>query len=296
MTETPVCAVVLAWNRVNDTVACIASLLRSTYARLHVLLCDNGSTDGTAGAVRSTFSQVEVLELRQNLGFAAGANVGIRHALAAGFEQVLLVNNDTIVDEAMLERMMAFAAPDVGLLAPLVFYAGQPDVIWSAGGLRSPWTLEQTNDVRGRRREEGWGAVLERDFVPGCAMLLSKIALEAVGLFDERFFMYYEDSDLCLRLRRSGFRLLLVPDARMWHEVAASSGGSDSPVERYAMARSSVIFFRKYVHGWQWGIVGPYRLASAVKTTMRLLIRGKPTAARAYWRGLTDGFTYTHEP
>ena len=280
---------VLNWNRREDTLACIASLLRSSYEPLRVLVCDNGSTDDTSAAVRSQFPGVEVLELGRNLGFAAGMNAGIRHALAAGAEQVLLLNNDTIVDKLMVERLVAHTFGAVGLVAPLILYASQPDLIWSAGGLSSRWTLEQTHTLRGQHDRADWPVIIERDFVPGCAMLLPRSALESVGLFDERFFMYYEDSDLCLRIRRAGFRVLLVPGARMWHKVAISSGGADSPGERYGMAKGSVLFFRKHVHGWRWLIVVPFRLGSAVKTTIRLLRRRKVVAAQAYWRGLLDG-------
>jgi GT2 family glycosyltransferase len=284
-----VCAVVLNWNRREDTLACIASLLQSSYEPLRVLVCDNGSTDDTPTAVRTVFPNVEVLELGRNLGFAAGMNAGIRHALATGAEQVLLLNNDTIVDQLMVERLVAHTTGDVGLIAPLIFYASQPDLIWSAGGLSSRWTLEQKHTLRGQRDRADWPVIIERDFVPGCAMLLPRSALESVGLFDERFFMYYEDSDLCLRLRRAGFRVLLVPDARMWHKVAISSGGADSPGERFGMAKGSVLFFRKHVHGWRWFIIVPFRLGSACKTTIRLLRYRKMVAARAYWRGLFKG-------
>lgn len=280
---------VLNWNRREDTLACIASLLQSSYAPLRVLVCDNGSTDDTPAAVRTLFPSVDVLELGRNLGFAAGMNAGIRHALTAGTEQVLLLNNDTIVDQLMVERLVAHAVEDVGLVAPLIFYASQPDLIWSAGGLYSRWTLEQTHTLRGQRDRADWPVVIERDFVPGCAMLLPRSALESVGLFDERFFMYYEDSDLCLRLRRAGFRVLLVPGARMWHKVAISSGGADSPGERFGMAKGSVLFFRKHVHGWRWFIIVPFRLGSAIKATMRLLSRCRASATIAYWRGLYAG-------
>jgi GT2 family glycosyltransferase len=282
-------AVVLSWNRREDTVACVVSLLQSSYEPLRILVCDNGSTDDTSAAVRMLFPSVEVLELGRNLGFAAGMNAGIRHALAAGAEQVLLLNNDTFVDQLMVERLVARTAGDVGLVAPLIFYASQPNLIWSGGGLCSPWTLEQTHILRGSCDRADWPVVIERDFVPGCAMLLSRVVLELVGLFDERFFMYYDDSDLCLRIRRAGFRVLLVPGARMWHKVATSSGGADSAAERYYMARSSGQFFRKHVRHWQWIIVAPFRLGSAFKTTIRLLRYRKTVAVRAYWRGLLDG-------
>jgi hypothetical protein len=283
-------AVTLAWNRREDTLACLDSLFRSTYRPLRVLVCDNGSTDGTPNAVRSSYPQAEVLDLGRNLGFAAGANAGLRHALAAGAEHVLLLNNDTTVDAGMIGALVDAASPDVAVVAPLVYYAGAPDVIWSSGGIRNRWTLEQSGDLRGRRDPGGWPVALERDFVTGCAMLIARAALADVGLFDERFFMYYEDNDWCLRARAAGYRILLVPAARMWHRVATSSGGLGSPAERYAMARSSVQFFRKHVSGVRWAIVAPYRLGSATKTTARLLWRRRPESAAAYWRGLRDGW------
>lgn len=289
--STPRVAVVtLTWNRRDYTLACLDSLFRSTYAPLHVLVCDNGSTDGTPDAVRAAYPEAEVLELGRNMGFAAGANAGLRHAFAAGAEQVLLLNNDTTVDANMIAALVQASAPDIAIVAPLIFYAAEPDIIWSAGGMRNRWTLEQVGDLRGQHNTTAWPATVERDFVPGCAMLLSRDALSDVGLFDERFFMYYEDNDLCLRARAAGYRIVLVPGAHMWHKVAASSGGLDSPAERYGMARSSVQFFRKHVRNARWAVVAPYRLGSAVKTTARLLAGRNPQATTAYWRGLRDGW------
>ncbi len=288
MTAPLVYVVTLAWNRRDDTLACLDSLAHST-REFRAIVVDNGSTDGTPDVVCAAFPQVRVMVVGRNLGFAGGMNIGLRCALEAGAEHVLIVNNDTLIDPLLLDRLLAHAAPDVGALSPLIYYASQPDVIWAAGSARSRWTLEQVGDLRGRRDNGQWPPVVERDFVPGCAMLFSSEALERVGLFDERFFFYYEDNDWCLRARRAGFRLLLVPQARLWHKVAASSGGSDSPGERYLMALGSVLFFRKHVHGLRWLIVGPYRLGSAVKTTFRLLFHNKFAAVGAYWRGLRDG-------
>jgi hypothetical protein len=149
--------------------------------------------------------------------------------------------------------------------------------------------MEKIGDARGQIDEKQWDTVLERDYLVACALLLSRCLLTQVGLFDERFFMYYEDSDLSLRACQAGFRLLLAPQAHVWHKVAVSSGGSDSPNERYWMARSSILFFGKHVRGWRWLIVLPYRAGSAIKTLLRLTLRHRPEAARAYGRGLRDG-------
>jgi GT2 family glycosyltransferase len=127
------------------------------------------------------------------------------------------------------------------------------------------------------------------DFITGCGMLISRRCLEQVGLFDERFFMYYEDSDYCLRALRAGLRAVVEPRAVMLHKVAVSSGGSDSPNERYQMGRASLQYFRKHARPWQWPLIGPYRAASALRTIGRLARRGRWPAARAYLRGLRDG-------
>jgi len=282
-----VVAITLNWNRREDTLECVESLCRLTYPNVRLLVVDNGSTDGSPGAIAKHFPQVEQIVNPANLGFARGFNVGLRRALEVNAEFAFILNNDTYVAPDMLGALVKASEPtDVGIAAPAIYYASDPKRIWSTGGGHNPLTLEMTGD-HGRR--EPIFDVTERDFVVGCGMLIKRAVLERVGLFDERFFMYYEDSDYCLRARRHSFRLVCVPQARMWHKVASSSNGSDSPAERYLMAKSSAIFFRKHVRGWRWLIIGLYRFGSAIKTTFRLSIHRRFVAARAYWRGLRDG-------
>ena len=282
-------AIILNWNRRGDTVACLESLAQVDYPNLRLLVVDNGSTDGTPEAVSHQFPDVALIVNNQNLGFAAGCNVGIRYAIEQEADYVFLLNNDTLVDPAVLRHLVSLTGPDVGMVAPKIYYAADPTRIWSVGGMRHPLTIEKTGDARGQIDAGQWEDVLERDYFVGCALLLSRCLLAEVGLFDERFFMYYEDSDLSLRARQAGFRLLLSPQALVWHKVAVSSGGSDSPNERYWMARSSVLFFRKHVHGLRWLIVAPYRAGSAIKTVLRLTWHGQGQSAHAYLRGLRDG-------
>jgi GT2 family glycosyltransferase len=189
--------------------------------------------------------------------------------------------------------LIAAATPAAGILAPKIYYACDSCRIWSVGGKCHPLTIEKTNDGRGELDRGQWNTVLERDYFTGCAMLLSRELLMQVGLFDEAFFMYYEDSDLCRRARIAGFRLLLVPEARVWHKISRSSGGSNSPNERYWMARSSVRFFRKHVQGVRWLIVVPYRTGSALKTVLRLLWYRRHKSAWAYLTGLYHGLMET---
>ncbi len=281
-------AVTLNWNRPQDTLACLDSLRRQQPVAPKLLVVDNGSTDESVELIRSAYADVELLETGRNLGFAAGFNVGIRYALKHGAEYIFLVNNDTVAHPSMLAQLLSSATATVGIVAPAIFYADQPDCIWSVGGAISPWLLEMT-DHHGRGQPMPTAPV-ERDFLSGCALLVRREVFEQIGLFDENFFMYYEDLDFCLRARRQGYRLLLVPQARLWHQVSQSSGGADSPMERFYMALNSGRYFRKHMRGWQYLTILPHRALSALRWTLRLMWRRDGMALKAYWRGLLKGW------
>jgi GT2 family glycosyltransferase len=283
--------VTLTWNQKDDTLECLESLSQITYPRYQTLLVDNGSIDGTVDAVAEMFPHVEIIVNSENLGFQGGFNTGLRCALERGAEFVFMINNDTYVAPDILDALMVHTnCETVGMLAPKIYYADEPQRIWSVGGDRHPWTYEMTNKGDRQLDRGQWNQVKQRDYLVGCALLLRRSLLVQVGLFDEDYHpIYYEDVDLCVRARAAGFTLLLVPTAKMWHKVSASAGGADSPRERYLMARNSIRFFRKYIQGWRWLAVIPYRTGSAVRTIVRLSTRGRFDAAASYLRGLVDG-------
>lgn len=284
---------VLSWNRLQDTLACLHSAALLTYPHYRLLLVDNASTDNTVEAVRGLFPQVEVLVNERNLGFAAGCNVGLNYALGQGAEYVLLLNNDAVVDREMLSRLIevAIERSDCGPLGPRIFYEDRPAVVWSDGGYRHTLTLAWRGDHEGatERALEARTSPRPVDYLVGCGMLLSRRLLKEIGGFDERFFFYYEDLDLCLRAQRAGFQPLNVPSARMWHKVSASIG-EHSPLQRYHLARSSVLFYHEHTQRPLLPLIVLYRLGSALMTVLfRCLLRGESGAARAYLRGLRDG-------
>ncbi|NOK62439.1 MAG: glycosyltransferase family 2 protein [Chloroflexi bacterium AL-W] len=284
-----VAIVTLNWNRPDDTLECLASATAQTHTHIFIVVVDNASNDDSVVRISTTFPDVTILQNPRNLGFASGANRGLRHALDRGADYVFLVNNDTTFASDCLARLLEHTTSDVGALTPAIYYTAEPKQPWSLGGRKHWLTLEKTGDTPKALKQANTNGFLDRDYVVGCGLLFSRAMLEQVGLFDDQFFMYYEDMDLSFRIRQNGFRILLIPKARMWHKVAVSSGGSDSPNERYWMARSSVLFFRKYVHGMRWLIVVPFRTGSAIKTVVRLSMHGRFRATRAYLRGLRDG-------
>jgi GT2 family glycosyltransferase len=290
MTMPQVTAVTLNWNRADDTLACLASLSEQSYPNLHLLVVDNGSTDDSVARIRDAFPDVALLAHPHNSGFARGNNLGITQALEQDADYVFCLNNDTWLAPDTIDRLVTAAAQEPALLSPIIYYAEDPRRVWGLGGRFNRWLLEAHEIGRGQVDEGQWPDLLDVDFVPACGLLMPRSLLEDVGLFDERFFMYYEDLDFCRRVQQAGWPIRALTRAKMWHKVSVSSGGSDSPNERYWMARSSLLYFRKHARSWQWPLIGFWRLGSAVRTSWRLGRRGRWAALRAYWRGLRDGW------
>ncbi len=287
--------VVLTWNQRETTLECLESLTQMVYPRFRIVVVDNGSTDGTTEAIQSRFPGVEVIINERNLGYPGGCNVGLRYALSQGAEYIFAINNDVSVDPLILNELVCEAAPDVGILAPKIYFASDPQKIWSVGGCRDRLTFEMKCRGDGERDQGQWSEVIERDYLIGCAHLFSAPVLRDIGLLDAGYFLYYDDLDICIRARQAGYRLLMVPQARMWHKIADSSGGVGTPRERYYMARSNVRFLRKHVRSWQYLFVIPYRTGSIIKTLLRLIWHKRLDSARAYLRGLRDGLKVSIE-
>jgi GT2 family glycosyltransferase len=278
--------VTVDYNRHADTYACLDSLLSSSGSTPPIIVIDNGSTEPLD---LTAYPTVELIRLERNLGFAGGFNVGLRRALEQGAEAVLVLNNDTFADPEMLAALAAELKDGVGLAGPRIFYAADPQRIWSDGFDAHPLTLELTHGRRGQLE----GAVSDCatrpvDYVLGCAMLIRRDVLETIGLFDERFFAYYEDLDYCRRAQAAGFRLVTVPAARLWHNVASTTG-LGHPQRQYLLAYGSVLFFARHA-GWRWPIVGLYRLGSTLTTVITFVLRRRPDLLRAHLRGLKDGW------
>jgi len=242
-----VAIIVLTYNGVDDTLDCLASLRRLAYPRerVSVVVVDNASADGTVADVRASFPEVVVIENGANLGFAAGNNVGFRYALAHGYDYAMLLNNDTEIAPECLGLLVAEAeaAPQIGVVGPTIYYHAAPAMIWSAGG-RIDWQRGTSlMDGTGEHDVGQYGAPRAVDFVTGCALLVKRAALERAGLLDERFFMYYEETEWSVRVRRAGFAIRHVPQARLWHKIPLDAR-FDKEYLAYYMTRNRLLFLR----------------------------------------------------
>ncbi len=220
--------IVLNWNGLEDTRACLMSLRALEGPPVDLYVVDNGSTDGSVEALHREYgAAITLLANRRNLLWAGGNNVGIVRALADGCSHLLLLNNDTLVDQRLVAELLAAEAQiGPGLFCPKIYYARQADLLWYAGGKLS---LRRARiGHRGIRDVDRgqYDRLEETDWVTGCAMFAPRAVFDTVGLLDESFELYSEDVDYSLRAREAGYPLVYVPAAKVWHKVSASLGGN----------------------------------------------------------------------
>jgi GT2 family glycosyltransferase len=246
--------ILVNWNGRNDTLECLASLRTLALQELKVIVVDNGSTDGSVDAIRSAHPWVEIVALGENRRFAGGNNAGISHALAAGADYVLLLNNDTFVAPdfaAQLLRRMT-TEPHCGLVTPKIYYASSPDRLWFAGGEISFWTGTMRH-IGIRQSDHGqYDVSRDIDYATGCCVLTSREVINNVGMLDESYFIYTEDADWSMRIRKAGYRVVYEPAARVWHKVSVSSGGHLSFFKLRHKALSNLRFFGRHARWYHW--------------------------------------------
>lgn len=237
--------VVLNWNGWRDTAACLDSLQALDYPNVRTVVVDNGSSDGSEAQLRDAYPEVTVLQSGANLGFAGGSNVGLRYALAREADYVWVLNNDTYVAPNTLNALVARAlqTPKVGAVGSVLYNAhSDPD----APNQLQTWGGGRFNLVTGIARHvtrPSCEAAL--DYLVAASVLLRCEALEQVGLFDDGYFMYWEDTDLSVRLRQHGWKLAVAAGATVWHKEAASSGKRSLVLDRL-FHDSAARFFNRH--------------------------------------------------
>jgi hypothetical protein len=272
-------AVVLNWNGGEDTIAALESL-----APIPAICVDNGSTDGSDVLVAERLPHVELLRTGANLGFAAGNNVGIRRALDRGAEWVLLLNNDATVEPGLADALQqaALARPDAGMLACKILHADGSGVQYAGA------TFNARLGYSGRVETSGGDELRDVGRADGAALAVSREALERAGLLDEALFMYVEDVEWSLRIRRAGFAAVFVPQARVRHKGAAASGGRSSTTNLYYDTRNTIVVSERHarlprgLRALRRGVVVGAHLAQSARHPSRL------AAARAVLAGWRD--------
>ena len=251
--------IIVHFGPVRLTVDCLKSIYQNHDAPLTILV--NNSLDNSLPGIIKEFKNVLLLTPKTNLGFAGANNLALKKAIAGGAQNVILLNNDTIIPAGFVAKITDFAVshPSVGIISPKIYFAKGFEyhkndykkkdlgrVFWYAGG-DIDW-----NNVYAKHRgvdqvDHGqFDTCLDTDFATGCAMLIKRQVIAKAGLINEKYFLYYEDVDYSLTVKLNGFKVVYFPGAFIWHKNAGSSQGPGSVLHQYYQTRNRLYFGFKF--------------------------------------------------
>jgi GT2 family glycosyltransferase len=268
----------------NNFLQSVANLKTQDFI-LDTVIVDNGSVEKL---VLETTKQVQVICLETNTGFTGGYNRGIRKALDNGADYVLIVNNDTLLDSSLVEKLFRVLETDnkVGIAIPKIYFAKGHEfhkeryakdelgkVFWYAGGYFDWANIKSVHRGVDEVDHGQYDTTEETAFATGCCLLIKREVLEKVGLFDEKFFLYYEDADLSMRVTNAGYTIKYVPKAFMYHLNASSSGGAGNALQDYFITRNQMLFGMRYAP--------LFSKLALIRQSFRLLQSGRPNQKKA---------------
>lgn len=218
---------------------CIDSLLSQTYKNIELLFWDNNSEDNSVNIVKEYYPNIHLIESKCNYGFAKANNIAVKNLLKMGVEYILLLNVDTVSDSHLIEYLLEIADEKTVTTAH-IYINTKGRNIWYAGG-------ELQLDIgKSRHLQLKSKNATKVTFISGCCMMIHKKIIERYGLFDTDYYLYYEDTDLCMRWFLNNINMYYIPEAKLWHRVGGSSGGIKNPLKEYYMIRNRLYFVEKY--------------------------------------------------
>lgn len=275
--------IILNWNGWKDTIECLESIKNVNYKNLEVIIIDNASYDKSSEKIIYWCVQTNVpyerrtlkiehmvikeiymqkghvncghaiknlilLELNKNVGFCKGNNIAMEQAIANGADFLLILNNDTFVTPNFLKPMVEVAEKqnDAGLIGGIICYANRPDMIWFAGGTFNSYLGSYRRFDNHSISEINPGEVIESEWISGCMMLIPKHVYINIGEFDEQYFIWSEEWDYSLRVKKAGYRMFVVSDALIYHKIGRSLGVI-KPLPHYYSTRNRLLLKRKYL-------------------------------------------------
>jgi GT2 family glycosyltransferase len=285
--------VVLTWNNFADTAECLHSLRKLNYLRYNVVLVDNGSTDGSIERLQSVFQEVKIIKNGENLGYAGGNNIGIEYALSKGVDYVLLLNNDTIVDVNLATELVqaSHETKNLGIFGCVNYYYDDRKKVQFSGGIFN-WKTGDIIDTTRHKIDKGQFQLLkEVDTVAGSCLFFPTTVIKTVGLLDNRYFLTFEESDLCCRVKKAGYKVYTYMGAGIWHKVSVSGQAQKEGLNilKYYAVRNRFLFLTKNSPKRYLPVSLTYHIARTVVHISKELRKGNMAQAKLLLFGLIDG-------
>lgn len=280
--------IIVNWNGKAVLRRCLASLAKQTYRRTEIIVFDNHSTDGSAGVVRKSFPMVNVIAHTENAGFAAGNNMAVKHARG---EYVLLLNSDTIVTDDFLQPLVSVLEtdPDAAVVQPLLLYKGNP--LYSDGSINSAGTFFTPTGFLyypfyAKPAKRLKLKQMNMFSANGACMLVRKSVIDEIGLFDDDFFAYYEETDFCHRVLLTGGSIVFEPRSIVYHQGSATSGSLPGSFVLFHSYKNRINSFLKNLGVTRLIMTFSIHALAIISLAMYYALRGRITAAWAIMRAV----------
>ncbi len=278
-----VAVIVLHYGDLNLTLNCLGDVFRFDHPNYKVWLVNNALKPKHTRIIKELYPEVLILEPKQNRGFAGGINLALSHSWQWKPDYFLILNNDVRLKDKVLKQLVEFALKNerAGVVGPLVWEGEENTLVPVCGGRIRPFWFWCQKNFR-------IGDSCEVDFVSGCVFLLKREVVEKVGKWDERFFMYWEEIDYCLRAKKKGFKIYCAVDVQAYHRGQQGTGYL-SPSYVYYMTRNHLLVVGKHYKGWR--IVPPlvvFVLRRWGGYLVKLLARRKTYSLSALFWGVCD--------
>jgi len=235
--ECKVAVLLVNYNGERYISQCVESIRAQSYKNFDIILVDNHSTDKSIDIIMNQYHDVKLIRRYKNEGFAFGNNVGIRYAIQNGYDYILLLNVDTEVDKKLIEVLLKYASNDTAVI-PIIYSDRTHNNVCYAGGY-----LDLITGLADGAYLRHANKISDVTFMSGCCMLIHKNIWHKIGDFDEKYFLYYEDVDLCLRMTNHHVKMLYVPETWVYHKVGFRGMRKH---EVYYMMRNQLYFMKKF--------------------------------------------------
>lgn len=285
MLEYPKTAVIiLNFNSYNQTIECIESVKNITYPNYEIIVVDNNSKDDSLQQIKGSFPDVILLKSRDNLGYASGNNLGIKYALEKNIEYICILNNDVAVDRNFLEPIIKTLMDDKNAAAagPSICYYGQDDVIQAMGGNINLYTGLPTMKFKGKKQSQVKEDMVSVDYLGGACFVVKAEILKKIGLIPENYFLFYEETEFFLNIKRQGYKLISIRDSRVYHKVSGTISKYKG-LSYFFLNRNRIIFVRRNARLYHKFIFFFYII---LETIGRMILRGELSLFKYYYEGL----------
>ncbi len=286
--------VTVNFNHSHVTDALLDSIVaKNSYANIEIIVVDNASTVNPIPNWKEKYPNVTFIRSKVNTGFAGGNNIGIN---AATGDYLFLVNNDTEFTEGLIEKLIATLAANskIAMVSPKIHYYNVPNMLQYVGYTEMNYFTARNNQLGQFETDNGQYQHLtgQTGFTHGAAMMVTRAAIEKVGLMAENFFLYYEELDWCARMKHAGFEIWVNMDALIYHKESISVG-KQSAIKEYFMNRNRILFERRNASNFQFfvfiiyftGLVAPRNIINYIKQKQYNFIKW---LLKAIWWNITN--------